>query len=117
MAGTWLPKCSAYHLFNLSRRLPALIDICEVAQRVIPTFLKAEVEDDVLKSAARERGEVLVSAFEVSKVLRRRKVSVELKRAVDRNLLWVDATDVDQIAPNQDWRRLTVCEWSLRIVC
>ena len=102
------------NLLDLDRGTHALVDVCKIAGRVIPTFLQCLVEDNVAVVSRSEVIEVALLLREELELIRLVSFG-KLQVCVDGNRFRVDLLIFDKIAPNSDRRSLSKLK-HLRVV-
>jgi hypothetical protein len=103
-------------LLDLDPRLYALVDIEEVAERVVPSLLERQVEDDMAERSSREVLVVGVAPLEEMEPVGCRIVLVHLQRAVDSDVIGIDTMHFDEMPPDEDGWSLSGVERPLRVI-
>src|SRR5689334_20179448 len=97
-------------------RVHALVNVGEVAQRIVPALLKAQIENDVLEIALCERAVILVAASEMYELGWRGKVLHKCERAVDGDRPGINPKALSEVAPDKDRWRLALMERLPRVI-
>src|SRR5665213_1123300 len=99
MASIGLSQHTPDDLLDLNARVHALVDIGEVAQRIVPALLQTEIEDDVMKISGDKPVVVRVTTLEVLELGWWRKALVKGERAIHGDVVWLDSL-VDEVSPD-----------------